>query len=55
MCEEFKNQLEWINENLNTLAQNQVMLYNELHELKMKIEEKRSDKEKDATDKSKIF
>ncbi|MFU0831674.1 MAG: hypothetical protein ACFWUC_13835 [Oscillospiraceae bacterium] len=39
MCEELKNQLEWINENLNTLAQNQVMIYEELQKIEKKMQQ----------------
>jgi chaperonin cofactor prefoldin len=39
MNEELKNQLEWINENLNTLAQNQVMIYEELQKIEKKMQQ----------------
>lgn len=36
MDEDLKQQLEWMNENLNTIAKNQAMIYAELKEIEEK-------------------
>lgn len=38
MDEELKQQLEWMNANLNTIARDQAMIYAELKEIEGKIE-----------------
>jgi hypothetical protein len=40
MNEELKQQLDWMNENLNTIAKNQAEIYMELKEIEGKIEKK---------------
>ncbi|XOQ45354.1 MAG: hypothetical protein ACFWTN_13050 [Clostridium sp.] len=45
MNEELKNQLEWINENLNTLAQNQAMIYEELQKIENKMQQDKAQTE----------
>lgn len=37
MDEELKKQLNWMNENLNTIAQNQAMIYAELREIERRL------------------
>lgn len=39
MDKELKQQLEWMNENLNTIAKNQALLYIELKELEHHLQE----------------
>jgi hypothetical protein len=45
MCEELKQQLDWINSNLNAIAKNQSMMYAELQKIEqnMKPEEEPSE------------
>lgn len=38
MDKELKQQLEWMNENLNTIAMNQAMMYAELKKIEGKME-----------------
>lgn len=37
MDEEIKQELEWMNANLNTIAENQAMIYAELKEIEKRI------------------
>lgn len=43
MDAELKKQLEWINANLNTIAENQARLYCELLEIEKKMERERKE------------
>lgn len=37
MNDELKQQLEWMNENLNTIARNQAMIYAELKKIEQRL------------------
>ncbi len=43
MDEDLKQQLEWLNANLNTVAQNQAMLYAELKEIEGRLPEQEAE------------